>query len=303
MKKSLLTIVSLIVATFCFAQTACSELFFSEVDEGSGNNKAMEIYNPTSSSVVLSNYRIIRFSNGSVTPTDSLTLTGTLGAHSVWVVVNGQTTSQPNSPACDTILQAMANQLGGVYPDPLYENGNDALVLAKISPRTFVDIFGKIGEDPGYSWTDVFPYTDAQGAYWTENHSLIRKASVTGGVTVNPTAFNVTVEWDSLPENTWTNLGIHNCTCGSTGIHDLSTNPFTVTAYPNPSNGNFTVASSSNINSVTIYNALGELIFAKRFSDVEMQQEIDLNGEASGLYFMQVELASGRRVVSKISIR
>ncbi len=302
MKKSLLTIVSLIAAAFSYAQS-CSELFFSEVDEGSGNNKAIEVYNPTSSPVVLSNYRIVRFSNGSTVGTDSLLLNGTLGPHSVWVVVNGQTVSQTNSPACDTALQAMANQLGGVYPDPLYENGNDAIVLVKINPRTFVDIFGKIGEDPGYSWTDVFPYTDAQGAYWTENHSLIRKASVTGGVTVNPTAFNVTVEWDSLPENTWTNLGIHNSTCGATGIHEAAMTASTVNAYPNPSNGTFTVASAANINSVQIYNALGELVFTQRFSTSENQQQIDLSTQGSGLYFMQVELATGRRVTSKISIR
>jgi hypothetical protein len=46
------------------ASTGCTELFFSEYIEGSSNNKAIEIYNPTASAVSLANYSIKRFNNG-----------------------------------------------------------------------------------------------------------------------------------------------------------------------------------------------------------------------------------------------
>ncbi|MEO5641871.1 MAG: lamin tail domain-containing protein [Bacteroidia bacterium] len=300
MKKILLAILSLGSATFANAQ--CNELFISEVVEGSGNNKAIEIYNPTPNPIALSNYRILRFSNGSTTVSDSLTLTGTIAPHDVWVVVNGQTTSSSSSPACDPALQAMADQLAGGYPDPLYQNGNDALVLAKISPRTFVDIYGKIGEDPGAGWSDVFPYTAAQGTWWTIDHTLVRKSTVTQGVTTNPSAFNVTAEWDSLPKNTWTNLGMHNSVCITSAVHEIANN-YAVKAFPNPSNGTFTISAAMGISSVEVFNALGEVVLTDYFADNNSQQQIDLSGKAEGLYIVQVNLANGRKILSKVSIR
>ncbi|HEU4719374.1 MAG TPA: lamin tail domain-containing protein [Bacteroidia bacterium] len=300
MKKQLLTILSL--GFIVFANAQCSELFFSEIDEGSGNNKTFEIYNPTNAPIALSNYRIIRFSNGSTVPTDSLTLSGTIAPHDVWVVANGQTTSTPTSPACDTALQNMADQLGGAYPDPCYQNGNDAIVLAKISPRTFVDIYGKIGEDPGQSWTDVFPYTDAAGAYWTKDHSLIRKSSVTQGVTVNPTAFNPTTEWDSLPKNNWSNLGMHNCSC-PTGISEIKKSMVTLTVFPNPNDGHFTIDAGTKMESCEVYNTLGALVSSRVFTNGETKADLDLTGMPDGLYLVQVRLADGHRMTARVSVR
>ncbi len=65
MKKVLLAICTLFITGGLFAQ--CSDLFISEYIEGSNNNKALEIYNPTSSAINLSGYAIGRFSNGSTT--------------------------------------------------------------------------------------------------------------------------------------------------------------------------------------------------------------------------------------------
>ena len=73
---------------------------------------------------------------------------------------------------------------GPVYPSPLYMNGNDAMTLSKNG--SIIDIIGKIGEDPGDAWTDdaTAGFTDANsGAWWTKNHTLVRKASVKSGVT------------------------------------------------------------------------------------------------------------------------
>ncbi|GAB4136524.1 MAG: hypothetical protein Fur0041_11050 [Bacteroidia bacterium] len=305
MKKLLLAIVSLGAASVSFAQTTCSELFFSEIVEGSGNDKAIEIYNPTSAAVNMSNYRIVRYSNGSPTGVDSLTLSGTLASHDVFVVVNGQTTSQTNSPACSPALQAMADQLGGPYPDPMYQNGDDAICLVRINPYAIIDIFGKIGEDPGQSWSDVFPYTDAQGAWWTKDHTLQRKNTVQNGVTVNPTAFNVTAEYDSLPVNTWTGLGQHDCLCNTVGVNETTKNLNKVVVFPNPSSGLVQVNAAQQIASYEMFNAVGQLVMNKKYevTDRQNSRQIDATTLPAGIYMLQVELADGKKIVTKISIR
>lgn len=308
MKKILLTIA---VATSAFtvnAQSFCSELFFSEYCEGSSHNKALEVYNPTTSTVNLSNYRIIRYSNGSAVPVDSFDLTGTLAAHDVWVITNGQATPDAQGAFCNATLMAMADQLG---PAPyvagtavMFFNGDDALGLIRIAPYAVIDIFGKIGEDPGVSWSDVFPYTDAQGAWWTINHTLQRKPGVTGGVTVNPTAFNVTVEWDSLPSNTWTGLGQHNCVCANVGIAENAATE-KISVYPNPSNGDFVVNTTKAISHIQVINTLGEVVVVEEFTSAEQQtaKRIDLSGMPGGIYMVQVQLSNGVVLTSKITKR
>ena len=56
---------------FCFATLIsmaqdCSDLFISQYIEGYGNNRAIEIYNPTNTTIDLSEYSVGRFSNGGV---------------------------------------------------------------------------------------------------------------------------------------------------------------------------------------------------------------------------------------------
>lgn len=192
----------------CQTTSGCNDLFFSEIVEGSGNNKAFEIYNPNPFAVNLAGYSILRYNNGALTPSGGmLNLSGVINANDVWVVVNSQMVSTPNSPACDPALQALADQLGGTYPAPTFNNGNDAITLEY--NNLIVDVFGKIGEDPGTAWSD------GNGVWWTKDHTLVRKASVTQGVSTNPSVFDVTLEWDTLPEDTWTELGQHVSSCAN----------------------------------------------------------------------------------------
>ena len=54
-----------------------------------------------------------------------------------------------------------------------YFNGDDAMTLEKNG--TIVDIFGKVGEDPGGAWTDDASagYTDANGGdWWTKKKNI-----------------------------------------------------------------------------------------------------------------------------------
>ncbi|MEO6228877.1 MAG: lamin tail domain-containing protein, partial [Ferruginibacter sp.] len=169
MKKLLLSVFAL--AAYSSVNAQCNELFISEYVEGSGYDKAIEIYNPTNSSISLTGYRLERFSNGSSTSSSGgvLNLAGTIAAHDVWVVTNNNTTAPPTSPA----LTAMADQLDNPYPAPTYMNGNDAIVLYKNT--SIVDIFGKTGDaamTTSSGWSDAFPYDGSAGTIWTENHTL-----------------------------------------------------------------------------------------------------------------------------------
>ena len=206
----------------CDGQVVCFDIFISEYVEGSGNNRAVEFFNPTSESIDLSAYELQRWSNGEFTVTDATQLFGTLPPLSTWVLVNGQTEDVDLggggiSPACDPELQALADQLDNPYPAPTFMNGNDALVLVK-NGTTVIDIFGKPGEDPGVAWTDDAGngFTDVgNGADWlTSNHTLRRKFDVVQGITDPPVVFDTFLEWDTLGLDTWDGLGFHNCFCG-----------------------------------------------------------------------------------------
>lgn len=303
MKKNLL-ILSFFSATFSYAQN-CSQLFISEYVEGSGNNKALELYNPTGSAIDLSGYRIERFSNGSGTSSSGgvLNLSGSIAANSAFVIANGQITSTPTSPACDSMLQAMANQLDGVYPAPTYMNGNDAIGL--FYGTDMIDLLGKIGDasiSSADGWGNEFPYDGSVGAVWTENHTLIRKPTVQAGVSSNPSVFIVSNEWDSLPQNTWSNLGTHSCSCVSE-LNEIEKNVSFV-VYPNPSTtAQFNISSSENFEFIKVINMLGEVVFNEKTSALTKASTIDLSFLTNGIYAIKLYFSDSTVAQSNIVIQ
>lgn len=173
------------------SSVAATDLFFSEYVEGSSTNKYLEIYNGTGSTVDLSGYRVRLYSNGSTTASgtsNDVQLSGTLTNGSVVVIRNSGA----------TLYSGTATVVASVN-----FNGNDAVALYKIATAANVDIIGRIGEDPGTAWTST--------SNTTVDKTLVRKANVTGGVTVNPVSGFPTLEsqWDVLNQNVVTGLGSH----------------------------------------------------------------------------------------------
>ncbi|MFZ5553212.1 MAG: T9SS type A sorting domain-containing protein [Bacteroidota bacterium] len=292
------------VSLLSFAAGAqCTELFYSEYVEGSSHSKAVEIYNPTNNSISLVGYRIARYSNGSTSISDSYDLTGTVAAHDVWVVTNGVQIPDGNGAYCDSVLYAMGDEHSqNTYPSPLHMNGDDALTLEKISNGAIVDIFGKIGEDPGGAWTDDASagYTDANGGtWWSANHTLIRKSSVTSGVITNPLQFNPTTQWDSLSINNWTNLGIHSCACDQIGVNEVTTTEYFY-LFPNPAENTVLIKGTETISNITVVNVLGEVVFTEEKSNGRADHQLDVQSWNAGMYFVTIEFTNGDVVTQRL---
>ena len=124
---------------------------------------------------------------------------------------------------------------------------------------------------------------------------MIRKASVTQGVTVNPSLFIVTQEWDSLPRNTFSELGQHTCDC-FLSVKDFS--KVATNIYPNPANGIVYIDAAQNIESVSIVSMTGEIVL--EISNTAVSQSIKLNAEElkKGLYIVKVSFGDAYSVTT-----
>lgn len=187
MKKTLLFIFALAASEWMTGQS-CTEPFFSEYLEGASNNKAVEIYNPSSSTINLINYKMYRYNNGSPTPTDSLQLVGTLAPGAVFVAGN---------PSAVAAILSVSDTLHTIT----FFNGDDVLALKNITTGTVLDIIGVIGVDPGVNWP--------VGSGATSEFTLVRMIGINGG---NLNWAVAATEYDVYPQNTTTFLGNHTMT-------------------------------------------------------------------------------------------
>lgn len=165
-----------------------TDLLFSEYVEGSASNRYIEIYNGTGNSVNLSNYRLLLFLNGSATASVTNQLSGTLASGATLVYRN---------------LNATIYSAAATSATSIDYNGDDAIALFKISTGSYVDIIGRIGEDPGAAWTN--------GLASTLDKTLVRLPTVTSGVTTNPASGFPTLatQWTVADLDDVSDLGIH----------------------------------------------------------------------------------------------
>jgi hypothetical protein len=325
MKRILFTIVSItLLSQISFAQ--CNELFISEYVEGSGNNKAIEIYNPSINSISLANYRLIRHDNGNsniiepIDPQHVLNLPPNITMPPKTVYVMALNLTDPNgtgqSAPIDIELQAVADTLlcNGCATTVgnsrvLCFNGDDALALQKNVGGSWVniDIFACIGEQPKNNngtasptagWTILPPFSSMPvgftppGAYflqyWTQDKTLSRKFDVQVGVTVNPpvASFNASVQWDSLPVNTFENLGAHECIC-NVGINEVE-NTLRVKSFPNPALNTINFVANENIKLIEIFDITGKLQQKEAISNISFSVNVDVQNLSAGIYFARI---------------
>ena len=177
-------------------------LFISEYVEGSSNNKAIELYNNSDSGIDLeaNSYDLEYYFNGNDSPGTIIDLTGTVEAEKVFVIADND---------ADPAILAETN----FTSSSSFFNGDDAISLRENG--TVVDALGQIGFDPGSEWGSG----DS-----TQNNTLRRNSEVTAGDTNPDDAFDPSVEWSGLPQDTFDGLGAYQGTNVNNGG-----NPDTVT--------------------------------------------------------------------------
>ena len=168
------------------AVAAPNELFLSEYVEGTGNNRALEIYNGRSTGVDLSAYKVQFYTNGRSSPSLTLFLQGTVAPGDVFVLASSSAVQD---------VRAQADQLTGSMP----MTGNDAIVLR--NGGGIIDSIGQVGVDPGTEW--------GSGMTSTMDNTLRRKRAVTAGDGNATDAFDPSAEWEGLPADTFDGLGWH----------------------------------------------------------------------------------------------
>ena len=200
MRRSLAWLLSLVLclgmlpgAALAAETKTASDLFISEYVEGSGSNKAVEIYNGTGQVVNLSQYTLVMVNfSGSSTPTKdaserSLALSGTLN--------DGETFVYYNSGIASDLAGAAHKESNNTV---INFNGNDYVYLKK--GDTIIDVIGGTST----SMND-YPYDGAFAADCT----LVRNADVTG-----PSETYQEDQWTDQGKDALNGLGSH--TMGST---------------------------------------------------------------------------------------
>lgn len=315
MKQFLLSLIAVTFAGAVMAQD-CNELFFSEYVEGTFNNKALEIYNPTAQPISLNDYQMSRYDNGSTIPNYVSFPTGTtVPARGVLVVVLDK--RDPNGTGQETPVVAELAALADVWLCPVYTvnkmmyfNGNDAVSLERKSNGAMVDIIGRIGENPGYGWNDDAANGYMMGdEYWNPNHwtydnTMVRKSTVKKGVINNPSFFNPSVEWDTLGVDIFTNLRTHSCACNPSGIEDQNNSQSLLFLYPNPTdNGAINIQSSKTIRKIEVFNVIGQHMISAEFDGSMGKVQMDLKGLNNGLYIAKVQYTDNTASTRKFQIK
>ena len=306
--------------------TPCDELFISEYVEGSRNNKALEIYNPSNRTIDLKDYRVTRWQNGSATWANQYSdvLSGIIGPKETKVlVIDKRDTTQTG---LDTPVVAALRNKGDLFLSPIYDvsysmyfNGDDAMSLdryyADFTTWVPVDIMGKIGERPPFGgWSDSFPYNSGLGKWYTSNHTLVRKREVLTGIdtiapirrgvtttapqAANPQYFNPSKEWILYPIDFFDSLGSHDCGCLTLNTKELEN---AVSVYPNPVNDMLMVTAHSKIAQVSVMDLKGMRVSLPVAMGVSGENvKISTESLNSGMWILQIQLENGVTLTRKI---
>lgn len=194
----MLTLVLALLPLTSITADSHEDLIISEYIEGSGYNKAIEIYNGTGETVNLDSYSLTTFMNGaSFEPGDGtsneIKLSGDLAPGETYVVASGQ---------ADQVILDLAD----LTNNSLNFNGDDAIVLFKDYDANnrdgeVIDSIGQVGEDPGSYWGD--------NTNKTQDMTLVRDYSVTSGDTNATDEFDPSEEWIAFYKDTFEHLGSH----------------------------------------------------------------------------------------------
>jgi hypothetical protein len=177
-------------ANSLYSQAGCSDLFLSQFVQGSGNNQALQIYNPTSVPIDMSVYSILLSTNGGANMTQ-YNLSGSIAPQAVYVLAN---------PSAEAGITNVANTTSP------FINFDGTGAVALLHNADTVDIIGQLHVNPGGSGWAV-----PGGS--TVGHTLIRNYYDHAGDT---SWANAGPSWNAFAQDMIDSLGFHNSApCGS----------------------------------------------------------------------------------------
>jgi type VI protein secretion system component Hcp len=160
-------------------------LIISEIIEGSGRNRAIEICNVADGPLDLSQFDLEIYHDGATDPSRVLSMAGMLAEGETFVLAHRR--------ADEALLSAADATAGGMS-----WNGDDAIVLREAATGAVVDGFGQVGTDPGREW-------DGGGV----NETLRRDPDVASGDTDPLDGFDAALEWETFARDDFSGLGAH----------------------------------------------------------------------------------------------
>lgn len=238
------------VSVTTLAAPSATELYISEYYEGTGNDKVLEISNPTLNDIVLSSYSVKKQPNGSGAWSNQLNLSGTIKANSTLVLENKSSTL-----SCTFTSQTVAAA-------PLDFNGDDPVALFKNG--TLIDVVG----------------TFNQAKIFGKDVDLRRKVNI-------PNTTYTESEWDSFAITTSNvncdNIGIVN------PLNNLAVNnpkaQSDLIILPNPVKGDtLYVKNVKNNSDFEIIDATGKIINKGKITN----ESINVRNINSGVYFIKI---------------
>ena len=235
-----------------------TELYISEYYEGTGNNKMLEISNPTSGNISLSNYSVKKQSNGAGAWRDELVLSGTIQANSTLVLKNK-----------NTALSSCSFNSQVVDGSPIDFNGNDPVALFKNG--ILIDVVGTFNDTKDFA----------------KDKDLRRKVNV-------PNTTYTASEWDSFAITTSApncdNIGIINpsSTLATSNVNSVQSE---LVILPNPVKGDtLFVRNAKNNSDFEIFDASGKLIKKGKITN----NSVDVRTIKSGVYIIKINEAVKR---------
>ncbi len=213
------------------AAPAAPSLIFSMYIEGSGNNKAIEVYNATTDTLNLDDYSIMTNYNGNPWSGQYHFPAGyMLAPGDVFVIANENADTAILAVADDSLAYNAGGYVVGF-------NGDDVRALYKhnATDSVMIDIIGRYDlVDPGSGW-DVAGVSNA-----TKDHSIVRKSTIVGGNTdwdAIAGTDSVSSEYLVYPKNTFMYLGSHSATAPApvayTYLWSTGDTTATITVAPN----------------------------------------------------------------------
>tara|TARA_B110001469_G_scaffold110809_1_gene112647 strand:+ start:330 stop:1181 length:852 start_codon:yes stop_codon:yes gene_type:complete len=271
MKKNYTTAVLL---TLCFGLTSLGQVFITELADPNDDATAryVEIYNGGSTSVDLSGWTLRRYTNGNADPQttgEDLTPIGSLASGSFAIIA-------ANGTAFEAAFGMTADISAG-GGGPANSNGDDQIYITDASDTT-IDFFGVVGEDGSGTDHDF------------EDGRAERKASVTQG----------TATWDVNEWNMDNAGGAGDGPLNVDGGFDSGAwigaatarvkdeNLVTLNMYPNPASDVLNISAQNTINTVEIFNVLGQKVINMQVENTSAKINVsNLNG---GIYLINYEI-------------